>query len=186
MPISHSVVYTVGHGNRDLDGFIALLRAAGIQTLVDIRAYPQSRRFPHFNRDALREAVETADMVYHWAGRSLGGNRRCRSDSPHRALPEGSLRGFADHMESETFLAGVGQLLRLASQSRLVLMCAERLPENCHRNLLSDYLLLNGRSVWHLIDSDERREHLLSPAARRESRRLVYDRFTDATLDLRH
>ena len=65
-------------------------------------------------------------------------------------------------------------------------MCAERLPENCHRNLISDYLVLNGRNVWHLIDFDERREHLLSPAARRESRRLVYDRFTSGGLDLRH
>lgn len=184
--MSQNTLYTVGHSNLDLDEFLTLLRTSGIETLVDIRAYPHSRRFPHFERDALRSALVDAGLVYHWAGRSLGGHRKPKPDSPHHALQDDAMRGYADHMESDVFQTGVGQLQRLAADSRLVLMCAERQPEHCHRYLLADYLVLNGCSVWHIISAVERREHLLSATARRESRSLVYDRFARGVLDLRH
>jgi uncharacterized protein (DUF488 family) len=169
-------LYTVGHGNRTADELIALLKAAGITTLVDVRANPASSRHPQFGADALRQALESNGMVYHWAGRQLGGLRRPRPDSPHIALASEGFRGFADHMETDIFQRGVARLISLAMKSRTAMMCAEKLPERCHRSLIADYLVLKGVTVQHIIDTAEMREHQLHPHARTESGRLIYDR----------
>lgn len=176
-------LYTVGHSNREADGLLELLGAAGVTNLVDVRAHPQSRRHPQFGQAALREAAEAVGVTYHWAGRQLGGRRRPRPDSPHRALAEDGLRGYADYMDSAQFAGATAQLLRLAGRAPTVVLCAERLPEDCHRSLIADYLVLQGARVLHLIDAEERREHRLRPEARRESARLVYDRNLSAALD---
>lgn len=168
--------YTIGHGDRMLDELLELLQLAGIQCLVDIRSYPRSRRHPQFNDAPLRAALDDAGLIYHWAGHPLGGVRRGRPDSPHRALADDGLRAFADHMDSDEFQRGAAQLTRLAQKSRCAAMCAEGAPERCHRSLLADYLTLHALRVVHLLSDGETREHLLSPLARRESSRLIYDR----------
>ncbi len=176
--------FSVGHSNRNIEQLLALLHEAGIRLLVDVRSQPVSQRHPQFNGESMREELETAGLQYHWAGRSLGGLRSPRPDSPHIALAEDGLRGYADHMGSEIFKKGVAQLINLAGRSSTAVLCAERLPEHCHRLLLSDYLLLQGLSVVHLIDPGVRRDHHLSAQARRESAQLIYDRFSSGTLDL--
>lgn len=184
MPQDPVTLYTLGHGDRSLEEALELLRCAGIQCLVDIRAYPRSRRHPQFNDDPLRAALDEAGLVYHWAGRQLGGLRRGRADSPHHALTDEGLRAFADHMDTAEFERGVAQLTRLALKSPCAVLCAERAPERCHRSLLADYLTLNGLRVVHLLEEGESREHLLSPLARRESGRLIYDRNSQHSLGL--
>ena len=176
-------LYTIGHGTRRIGELIALLQEAGVVTLVDVRAQPRSRHNPQFNDDALRLACENADIVYHWAGRQLGGMRAPRPDSPHRALDEG-LRGFADHMDTDAFQKGAAQLQNLATRDSCAILCAERDPARCHRSLIADYLTLQGWRVLHLLTPGETREHLLSPAARRESAALVYDRQVSGELGL--
>lgn len=178
-------LYTVGHGTRQLDELIALLKQAGVVTLVDVRAQPRSQHNPQFIDDSLRAACERAGIVYHWAGRQLGGLRAPRPDSPHVALEEGR-RGFADHMDTEAFRNGAAQLQNLAARGACVILCAERDPARCHRALIADYLTLRGMCVVHLIAPGESREHLLSPGARRESAALVYDRQTTGRLDLKN
>ena len=175
-------LYSIGHSNRSLDGFISLLQAHGIATLIDIRSQPQSRRHPHFAMDELRAGLEQAGITYHWAGRQLGGLRKSIAKSPHTALDNEGMRGYADHMATEEFRRGVNQLLHLAQQATTAIMCAEKLPEHCHRSLLADYLVLQGVEVIHIIDEGETREHHLSPFARRESAQLIYDRHTTASL----
>jgi len=175
-------LFTIGHSNRPPDELLAVLGEAGIATLVDVRAEPRSRRHPHFNEDALRAACSPVNIVYHWAGRHLGGMRPLRPDSPHVALDEGR-RGFADHMDSEIFRKAVAQLASMAARTPPAILCAEREPERCHRALIADYLLLQGARIVHLIAPGERRDHLLSPQARRESATLVYDRNTTVGLD---
>ena len=177
------VVFTVGHSDRDETEFVRLLTENEIATLVDIRVFPGSRRYPQFNKEALRALLEQADIVYHWAGKQLGGKRPVHPDSPHVALTESGLRGFADYMASDDFQRAVAQLTNLASKARTAIMCAERLPEHCHRSLIADYLILQGCQVIHLIDVDERREHLLRAEARRESAVPIYDRFSSGELD---
>ncbi|HYA39454.1 MAG TPA: DUF488 domain-containing protein [Candidatus Methylomirabilis sp.] len=176
-------IYTVGHGNRKLDDLITLLTAARIESLVDVRAQPRSQHNPQFNDDSLRAACERAGIVYHWAGRQLGGLRTPRPGSPHVALEE-SRRGFADHMDTEAFRKGASQLQHLAARGACAILCAEREPAHCHRALIADYLTLQGMRVVHLIAPGESREHLLSPEARRESAALIYDRQTTGPLDL--
>ncbi|UCE89389.1 MAG: DUF488 domain-containing protein [Pseudomonadota bacterium] len=163
---------------------VELLHVARIATLVDVRAWPQSRRQPQFSQDALRIGLDDAGVTYHWAGRQLGGRRNPRPDSPHLALRDDAMRGYADHMDSDDFVRAALQLVSLAARAPLAIMCAERLPEHCHRTLIADYLTLAGHEVLHLIDGSGPQVHVLSNIARRESRRLVYDRQVTGSLDL--
>ena len=176
-------LYTIGHSDRTMPELLALLKEAGVTCLVDIRAQPASARHPQFNMDSLRTALMEGGIVYHWAGRPLGGQRATRPDSPHRSLPE-SLRGFADHMDTDAFAKGVVQLLGIARKASTAILCAEREPTQCHRSLIADYLVLQGVDVRHLIRAGEMREHTLSPQARTESARLVYDRASQQSLEI--
>lgn len=171
-----SNLYSIGHGDRSIEDLIETLAGQGIRTLVDIRANPHSRRYPQFNDDALRAAVESAGLVYHWAGRQLGGRREPRADSRHVGLRDDGMRGFADYMETPEFARGVSQLRNLAARAPTAMLCAERDPAQCHRSLIADWLTLQGVGIVHLVAPGESREHLLSPQARRESAELVYDR----------
>lgn len=177
-------LYTIGHSNRTLPALVDLLHAAGIHTVVDVRSHPHTARLPQFRGDALRAGLEQAGMVYHWAGRQLGGRRAPRASSRHVALHDEGLRGYADFMDTEEFKRGAAQLLRLAGKDPTAMLCAERLPEHCHRSLISDYLVLQGVHVVHLLDPGESREHQLRPEARRESAQLIYDRHATGSLDL--
>lgn len=176
-------LYTIGHSNRSIEQLLAMLHGAGVRLLVDIRSQPTSTRYPQFESDTLRNELEAAGLQYHWAGRSLGGRRTPRTQSPHIALLDDGLRGFADHMASDNFKKGVAQLINLAGRSSTAVLCAERLPETCHRQLLADYLLLQGVTVVHLIDPGVHREHQLSAQARRDSSNLLYDRLTSDALE---
>lgn len=168
------VLYTLGHGNRTQQELFAMLFEAGIATLVDVRAVPRSKRNPQFDEDALRATCPQAGIIYHQAGRQLGGLRTTLPDSPHAAL-DPTLRGFADHMQTEGFRKAAAQLTAMAAKTPTAILCAERDPARCHRGLIADYLILQGMQVVHLIAPGESHEHLLNPAARRESAALIYD-----------
>jgi uncharacterized protein (DUF488 family) len=168
-------VYTIGHGKREIDEFLGLLREAGIECLVDVRAYPASRRHPQFSREALERSLTGAGIRYVWEGKSLGGRRKPAADSPHVALRSPAFRAYAAHMTTEEFRAGLQRLLELAGGSRSAIMCAERLPWECHRNLISDALSIRGVRVLHLMSTGQSREHALNPVARKDGERLIYD-----------
>jgi uncharacterized protein (DUF488 family) len=168
-------IYTVGHGNRAITEFTGLLGEAAIECLVDVRAYPASRRHPQFSRAALEQFLLGGGICYVWEGKSLGGRRKVAADSPHVALRSPGFRAYADHMETEDFRAGAGRLLDLAANARIAIMCAERLPWECHRNLISDSLVARGLRVLHLMGPGESREHALNPVARQDGERLIYD-----------
>lgn len=166
-------VYTVGHSNVDLEAFVALLEAHGIKALVDVRAFPRSRRWPHFSGD--RIAAAWAD--YHWLGKELGGYRKgAREDSPHTAL-EGMWRAYADHMEGAEFSEGIARLLALARERPTAIMCAERGWHDCHRRHIADHLVaLEGVETLHIVGPSAPDPHHLDPRARLDGTRLVYDR----------
>lgn len=177
-------LYTVGHSNRSLEDLLAVLRAAEIATLVDVRQHPQSQRHPQFDADSLREALAHRGITYHWAGRQLGGHRTPHPDSQHSALREAGLRAYADYMGSDAFKRGIAQLLGLAGRAPTAILCAERDPLHCHRSLIADYLTLQGADVVHLLEPGQSHHHQLRPEARRESQQLIYDRFATAELPL--
>ncbi len=176
-------LYTIGHSNRALDDFLELLQVNEIEILVDARARPVSSRFPHFNQAELRDSLDKADITYHWAGRQLGGLRRVQQDSPHKALQDEQMRGFADYMLTPEFDRAATQLINLTRHATSAILCAEREPAFCHRSLIADYLVLQGITVLHIIDA-EVREHHFRAEARKESAELIYDHGVTASLEL--
>ncbi|MCX7672221.1 MAG: DUF488 domain-containing protein [Thiobacillaceae bacterium] len=168
------MLYTVGHGSRTLEEFIALLRQHGIRCLVDIRAYPGSRRHPHFAHVPLAAALQAEGIDYVWMGRELGGFRH-GGGAEHTALRSPGFRAYCAHMASEPFRQGVQRLLHLAAAAPTAVMCAERLYWHCHRYFLADALLLRGVRVVHLLTQSELSEHRMNPIARVVQGRLVYD-----------
>ena len=134
----------MGHGARSAVAFVFLLRQAGVTRLVDVRAYPVSRRHPQFSREALEQELAQAGIRYDWQGRGLGGMRK---------------GGYAAHMETRLFLDAASQLIGISREETVCIMCAETDPADCHRSHLSDWLVGQGERVAHLIQPGEQREH---------------------------
>jgi uncharacterized protein (DUF488 family) len=168
-------VFTVGHGARDIDVFLDLLRGPGVQRLVDVRTAPGSRKHPQFGKDALAASLEGAGMHYEWWGRDLGGWRRARSDSRHTALRSSGFRGYADHMETENFRRARDRLIAASHDAPTAVMCAESLWWRCHRRMLADALVAAGCEVGHIMEGGRIDRHRLSRTARLEDDAVVYD-----------
>jgi uncharacterized protein (DUF488 family) len=159
-------IFTIGHGNRTLDELVATLRAAGVERLCDVRRFPGSRRFPHFGRDALAEALPRAGIAYDFRGDALGGRRRPGATSRHPAWRDPSFRAYADHMDTPAFRDAVVRLMADAARQPLAFMCAETLWWQCHRRLIADAVALRGGEVIHLLGPGEQRPHVLHPDVR--------------------
>lgn len=169
-----ATLYTIGHSTRSLDELVEALQSHSIQTLVDIRSFPTSRRLPHFGRESLQQALPQAGIDYLWM-KELGGYRkRIRNDSPNVALRAGGFRNYADYMLTADFQRAIAELLVLAEQSRTAYMCAERLYFRCHRMLVSDWLVIHGHEVLHIDDAGPLRRHKLMAEARLIDGQLIY------------
>ena len=168
-----ATVWTVGHSTRSGEEFGEILRAHGIEVLVDVRSFPGSRRYPQFNRAALAESLVSIGIDYKHEPR-LGGRRTPRKDSHNTAWKNASFRAYADHVESEEFRQGVETLLELAASARVAVMCAEALWWRCHRSLIADYLKAAGHTVIHIIDQTKAEEHPFTSAARIVDGKLSY------------
>jgi uncharacterized protein (DUF488 family) len=169
-----ATLYTIGHSTRTSQELIAVLQAHTIQTLVDIRSFPVSRRLPHFNRESLESALPEAGIRYVWM-KALGGYRKkIREDSPNTALRNVNFRNYADHMLTPEFETAIGELVRLAEQSRTAYMCAERVWFHCHRMLVSDWLVAHGHTVLHIDAEGPPRPHKLTAEARLVNNKVLY------------
>jgi uncharacterized protein (DUF488 family) len=169
-----ATLYTVGHSTRSLDDFIETLHAHQIQTLVDIRAFPMSRRLPQFNRESLENSLPAAGIRYVWM-KALGGYRKkVREDSPHLALRNASFRNYADYMLTPEFEKTMAELVALAESSRTAYMCAERVYFRCHRMLVSDWLVAHGHEVVHIDGTGPVKPHRLTTEARMVNGELIY------------
>lgn len=166
-------IYSVGHGARSLDEFLATLDA-NVAAIADVRTAPASRRHPHFGREALSRTLEERGILYvHLPG--LGGWRRPRPDSPHVALRSAPFRGYADHLATQEFALARERLEQLAAERPTAYLCAETLWWRCHRRILSDRLVAGGWEVVHLLRPGESEPHRLTPGARVVEGELVYD-----------
>lgn len=177
-------VYTVGHGARTAEDFLAVLDAARLVVLVDVRRFPGSRRHPQFGREALAATLRAAGVRYEWQGEALGGRRPRRPDTRHGALHNASFAGYADHTDTSQFRDAVIALARRAATGeRLVVMCAETPWWRCHRSFIADALVMNGCPVVHLLDVGRQQEHRMRATARRgDDGWPVYD-LTDTLFD---
>ncbi|HEY6338528.1 MAG TPA: DUF488 domain-containing protein [Candidatus Sulfotelmatobacter sp.] len=167
-------LYTIGHSTRTDSEFIEALQAHQIQTLVDIRAFPVSRRLPQFNRETLEKSLPAAGIAYLWM-KSLGGYRRkIVEESPNIGLRNASFRNYADYMLTAEFESAADELVALARVSRTAYMCAERVYFRCHRMLVSDWMVAHGHEVLHIDGAGPARIHHLTAEARVLDGRMVY------------
>ena len=148
---SASPVYTIGHSTRTLEAFLDLLRREGIGHLVDVRRYPASRRFPHFDAAALARELSAAGIDYSHA-LALGGRRSTRPLSPNVGWRNASFRGYADHMATAEFQVALDDLIEIGQRVPTTVMCAEAVPWRCHRTLIADALAARGIEVRHILD----------------------------------
>jgi uncharacterized protein (DUF488 family) len=168
-----SEILTVGHSNHEEGEFLELVRGAGVELVADVRANPRSR-YPQFNRSALAGTMKAAGIGYAPLGAELGGRREPAPDSINTALEEGAFRGYADHMGSEQFEAGLGMLEDLARERRTAVMCAEADWTRCHRRLLADALMVRGWRVLHLGPAGSLTPHELTDFAVVENGQISY------------
>jgi uncharacterized protein (DUF488 family) len=196
-----ATIYTIGHSTRTLDELVGALKAHGVNTLVDIRSFPMSRRLPHFNRESLEAELPKRGIAYVWM-KELGGRRKkIRDDSPNTGLRNDSFRNYADYMLTPEFAQAIERLLEIVTETadpstafgrsgdltplgmtsvknagNTAIMCAERVYFQCHRMLVSDYLTAHGHAVRH-IDDDKHspRQHKLMAEARLVEDKLIYN-----------
>ena len=167
-------IWTIGHSNRDLADFLALLAPQKIEAIADVRRFPGSRRYPHFGRDALSAALHDAGLKYvHFP--DLGGRRTKRIESAQNAgWRVAAFAAFADYMQTEEFIRAFDQLANLAAKSRTAIMCAEALPWQCHRRLIADQFIAKGWTAWDIMGLNQVKEHTLPPFAKIVAGKLTY------------
>ena len=166
-------IWTIGHSTHPLEEFFETLRSFDIKLLIDVRSFPGSRRYPHFNQQSLKVSLPGAGIEYrHFA--ELGGRRSVRPDSNNLAWRNNAFRGYADYMESVEFREGVARLLEVASESRTSIMCAEAVWWRCHRSLISDHLKAKGVKVSHIMARGKSEIHPFTSAARIVNGELSY------------
>jgi len=177
---SPCAVHTVGHSTRAIGEFISLLKAHAIDLIVDVRRWPASRRFPHFNREALAASLKADGFDYLWRG-DLGGFRKPAPDSPNSAWRVGTFRAYADFMMTEEFGAIMNEMETIAKESSIALMCAEAVPWRCHRQLLADAFTVRGMPVRHIMENGCQ-PHTLPAFAEANGTQIIYPKTSQKDL----
>ena len=166
-------VHTIGHSTRSLDELVAILHHYGIATLADVRTIPRSRHVPQFNVDHLAQALPGAGIAYRHL-EQLGGRRHAARDTINTGWRNAGFRGYADHMQSGEFAAGLATLIELAQQASVAIMCAEAVPWRCHRSMIGDALLVHGIAVVDIFDLAKARPEQLTSFARVDGTTITY------------
>jgi uncharacterized protein (DUF488 family) len=173
LPPEPHIVQTIGHSTRTIEEFIALLQAHAVTRVVDVRTVPRSRHNPQFNRETLPVSLQPAGIGYvHVA--ELGGLRHTTRDSINIGWRNASFRGYADYMQTPEFQQAIDQLIQLANQDRIAVMCAEAVPWRCHRSLIADALLVRGIRSEDIMSATRRQVHVLTSFAKVEGTQITY------------
>ena len=168
-----TVVLTIGHSTRTLDKFIGLLQAHAVSRVVDVRTVPRSRHNPQFNQGSLPDSLKKAGLGYvHLPG--LGGLRHAKRDSINVGWRNASFRGYADYMQTPEFERGLKELIHLAKQAQIAIMCAEAVPWRCHRSLIADALLVRGIRTEDIMSLTHCSIHTLTSFAKVRGTSVTY------------
>jgi uncharacterized protein (DUF488 family) len=170
-----TAIFTIGHSNHPIERFLALLARRPIEIAADIRRFPSSRKHPQFNRESLAASLRAQNIAYERI-EELGGRRPALKSgmSPNQGLRNDSFRNYADYMSTAPFRHGIDKLLALAKERAVAIMCSEGLWWQCHRRLVSDYLVANGHAVDHILPDGHTNPHVLTPEARTSAGCLTY------------
>lgn len=167
-------VFTIGHSTREFEEVVEMLRAHGVQTLVDVRSYPSSRKFPQWNQDSIKASLPD-DIDYRWI-KKLGGRRHtpAGTPTPNTGWRVKAFRDYADYMATDDFSEGLRELLELADEQVVAIMCSEAVPWRCHRRLITDALLQHDVAVTDIISPSSVRPAAMTQFARVRDGILVY------------
>jgi uncharacterized protein (DUF488 family) len=175
-----TVVLTIGHSTRTLEEFVQFLETFGVTLVVDVRTVPRSRHNPQFNKETLPTSLKHFGVRYiHMP--EIGGLRHPKHESVNTAWKNRGFRGYADYMQTQEFTDSLLKIVVLARENRLALMCAEALPWRCHRNLISDALVVRHIKVEHIISKDSVISHELNSLAQVEGTKITYPLFSKET-----
>lgn len=149
--MSEIPIYTIGYGARDMDSFLSVLKTNSIQYLIDIRSSPYSSFKPEFSRQSLQTILESHNIRYVTMGDTLGGQ-----PNKSECYTDGKV-DYEKVAQQSFFIDGIERLLKANRQGqRVVLMCSEGKPENCHRSkLIGKVLESKGIAVLHIDENDE-------------------------------
>ncbi len=168
------LIFTVGHSTRTIEEFMYLLKAHGVETVVDIRTIPMSRFNPQFNSAALRQSLQNERLRYKHL-KKLGGLRRAKKDSTNLGWRNASFRGFADYMATAAFAEGLASLVKIAAAQKTAIMCAEAVPWRCHRSLIADALIKKGWLVKDIMSPGKATRHRLTPFLKMKKGKITYE-----------
>jgi uncharacterized protein (DUF488 family) len=171
---SQKEIWTIGHSTRTIDHFIGMLQSFNIEEVVDIRSFPGSRRYPHFNKEALENSLPANGIRYTHL-KDLGGRRPAKPDSINTGWHNAAFRGFADYMQTDDFKKGIQELEAIAETQRTCYMCSEAVWWRCHRSLVSDFLKLKGWKVYHIMEMGKAEEHPYTQPAKIINGKLSYE-----------
>lgn len=146
-----TTIFTIGHSTRSSEEFIELLHGAGVARVWDIRSFPGSRKYPHFNSETLAGQLRAHGIEYEHH-RELGGRRRPSPGAPPTAWRNEGFQGYAEYMRTDEFRVALDRLIVAGAQQPIAIMCSEAVPWRCHRNLVSDALVARGITVQHIMD----------------------------------
>jgi uncharacterized protein (DUF488 family) len=172
------VLWTIGHSTRPINEFLSLLKAHGIEQLVDVRTVPRSRYNPQFNTEALAQSLAEEAIHYRHSG-NLGGLRKPKKDSINTGWRNASFCGYADYMQTAQFNKAVEELVAYGASMKVAIMCAEAVPWRCHRSLIADALVSRNWNVRHIMSEGKADPHRLTSFARVNNGQLHYPQARD-------
>ncbi|HEY5266332.1 MAG TPA: DUF488 domain-containing protein [Acidimicrobiales bacterium] len=156
-------IWTIGHSTRSTEEFLALLHEHAIDSLVDVRSFPGSRRCPQFGRETMSKWLADDAIIYQHAS-DLGGRRNRQHDvdpALNAAWRNASFRNYADYTLGDDYHAGIAQLTNVAQTIHVAFMCSEALPWRCHRSLIANTLVARDWAVHHIMSVGKVIEHRL-------------------------
>jgi uncharacterized protein (DUF488 family) len=157
-------IWTIGHSTRSIEDFLRILKVYNIELLADVRSYPGSRRFPHFNKNMLDIRL-ARDYIEYLHIPELGGKQNPNSGSQISLRKNSSFRSYAIYMETDPFSRGINLLSNISNVKRTAIMCAEAMWRKCHRSMISDYLKSKNIKVIHIIDESRTEVHTYTQSA---------------------
>lgn len=173
MKFAEKTIFTIGHSTHSAEVFLKMLEKQEIENLVDIRRFPGSRNFPHFNQESLKKILKSNGIQYTHM-EELAGRRKIQNNSKNHRWKNASFRAYADYMETQEFQSGIQKLEEIALKNPTAYMCSEAVWWRCHRSLVSDYLKASGWNVIHIMAVDKTEKHPYTSPARIQNGKVLY------------
>ena len=166
--------YTMGFSTRTWEETVEILQVFAVERLIDIRTLPGSRRTPQFNQEALTVTLPEVGVEYVHM-KTLGGLRKPHKDSSvNGAWRNDAFRGYADYMQTPDFDEGLHLLIHRIKEKKSVYVCTEAVFWRCHRQLVSDALLVRGFNVGHILGPAKVEAHRLTAFAKVNGTKITY------------